>query len=257
MNAAEKWVAFSTITRKELIRILRIWGQTLLPSVITHTLYLVIFGMFIGSQLGGMQGFSYIQFILPGIIMMAVIINSYVNVSSSFFSSKFQKNIEELLVSPTPNSIIIAGYVIGGVMRSLIIGIVLLCVSLLFTDIAIYSASVIFGMAFLTSVMFSLAGFLNAIYSTKFDDLFVVPTFVLTPLTYLGGVFYSISLLPPFWQKVSLFNPILYIIDGFRYGFLGIADSHVWIGMSMLAALSAILLAINLWLLKKGTGLKN
>jgi ABC-2 type transport system permease protein len=257
MNIAQRWVAFSTIAQKELVRVLRIWGQTLLPSVITHTLYLVIFGTFIGSRLGEMQGVPYIQFILPGILMMAVIINSYTNVSSSFFSAKFQKNIEELLVSPTPNIIIIAGFVIGGVMRSLLIALMLLGISFFFTNIPLHSIIVVLGMAFLTSIMFSLAGFLNAIFSTKFDDLFIVPTFILTPLTYLGGVFYPISLLPEFWQNVSLLNPILYIIDGFRYGFLGIADSHVWAGMVMITAISFILLLINLYLLKKGTGLRH
>jgi ABC-2 type transport system permease protein len=257
MNSSEKWVAFSTIARKEVIRILRIWGQTLLPSVITHTLYLAIFGTFIGSRLGEMQGFTYIQFILPGIIMMAIIINSYTNVSSSFFSAKFQKNIEELMVSPTPNFIIVLGYAAGGILRSFLIGAMLLIVSLFFTDISVHHVWIVLAMAFLTSMVFSLAGFLNAIFSTKFDDLFIVPTFILTPLTYLGGVFYSISLLPPVWQKISLINPIHYIIDGFRYGFLGVSDSNIWISMGMLAVFTVVLIGINLHLLKKGTGMRN
>ena len=257
MNAQEKWVAFSTIAKKELTRLLRIWGQTLLPTVITHTLYLVIFGAFIGSQIDDMRGFSYIQFIIPGIIMMAIIINSYTNVVSSFFSAKFQKNIEELLVSPTPNYIIIWGYVVGGVMRALMIGTILIGVSLFFTRLHLHNIPIILLFSILTSIVCALGGFLNSIFAKKFDDLFIVPTFILTPLTYLGGVFYSISLLPSFWQKISLFNPILYIIDGFRYGFLGIADSNILIGIVMLIVLAIVLFAVNLHLLKKGIGMRN
>jgi ABC-2 type transport system permease protein len=257
MNAQEQWVAFSTIARKELTRVLRIWGQTLLPAVITHSLYFIIFGAFIGSQISDMAGFTYMQFIVPGIIMMAVIINSYTNVVSSFFSTKFQRNVEEIMVSPTPNAIIILGYVAGGVLRAMLIGSILLFISLMFTKLSVHSIWVMLAFVILTSLFFSLAGFLNALFATKFDDLFIVPTFILTPLTYLGGVFYSISLLPVFWQKVSLMNPILYIIDGFRYGFLGVAESNIWGGLLVLSLLCITLFAVNLVLLRKGVGLRN
>ncbi len=257
MNAGEKWVAFDTLFRKETIRIIRIWPQTILPAVITMTLYFIVFGHFIGSRIEGVNGVSYIAFIVPGIIMMSVLTNAYTNVSSSFFSSKFQRSIEELLVSPTPNWIILLGYVAGGIFRGLIIGVLVLVVSLFFTKLHLYNVFIVLAFIVLASIVFSLAGFLNGIFAKTFDDISIIPTFVITPLTYLGGVFYSLQMLPPVWQKISLLNPILYMVNGFRYGFLETSDINVWIGFSMLILLTVVLVWANLYLMKKGVGLKN
>ena len=257
MNTQEKLVSLKAIVSKETNRVMRIWTQTLLPSAITMTLYFVIFGSFIGSQIANVNGNSYMAFIVPGIVMMAVITNSFTNVVSSFFGNKFQRSIEELLVSPTPNYIIIWGYVLRGVFRGLLIGLIVTLISLFFTKLHLYNVLIIIVFVFLTALVFSLAGFMNAVYAKKFDDVAIIPTFVLTPLTYLGGVFYSITMLPPFWQKVSLLNPIIYMVDGFRYGFLGTHDVNVWIGFFMLVILSVGLFLFNLHLLKIGKGLKN
>lgn len=257
MDPRKNLIAFWTIADKEITRVLRIWQQTLLPSAITMTLYFLIFGAFIGDQINDMNGFSYINFIVPGIIMMAVITNAYSNVSSSFFGNKFQRSVEELLVSPTPNYIIILGYVAGGMFRALLVGIIVLLISLFFTKIQLFSAIIVLVYIFMTALVFSLAGFLNGICATKFDDVAIVPTFVLTPLTYLGGVFYSVSLLPPIWALISLANPILYMVNGFRYGFLGASDINIWVGFTLLIALTIALMAYNLYLMKKGTGLRS
>jgi ABC-2 type transport system permease protein len=257
MNTNRIFIAYLTIIRKEIVRIFRIWSQTLLPSVITISLYYLIFGSFIGSQIRHIGSFSYMQFIVPGLVMMAVITNSFSNVISSFFSAKFQRNLEELLVSPTPEWIIIAGYVTGGVIRGLVVGAIVLGISLLFTQIAIHSTAVIVMFIILTAVLFSLAGLLNAIYAKSFDGISIIPTFVLTPLTYLGGVFYSIKVLPAFWQSVSQVNPILYMVNGFRYGFLGISDVSIFSSFSVILVFIMILLGINLYLFKRGYGLRN
>jgi ABC-2 type transport system permease protein len=217
----------------------------------------LIFGSFIGSQIRGIAGFSYIQFIVPGLVMMAVITNSFSNVISSFFGAKFQRNLEELLVSPTPEWIIISGYVTGGVIRGLMVGAIVLCISLIFTQIAIHSTPVIVLFILLAAILFSLAGLLNAIFAKNFDGVSIVPTFVLTPLTYLGGVFYSIKILPVFWQGVSQVNPILYIVNGFRYGFLGISDVSVFASFCVILVFIIVLLSINLFLFKRGYGLRN
>ncbi len=257
MSSKRIFIAYLTIIRKEIVRIFRIWSQTLLPSVITITLYYLIFGSFIGSQIGNVGNFSYIQFIVPGLVMMAVITNSFSNVVGSFFGAKFQRNLEELLISPTPEWIIIAGYATGGVVRGIIVGVIVLCISLLFTKIAIHSAAMVVLFIILTAVLFSLAGLLNAIFAKGFDGISIIPTFVLTPLTYLGGVFYSIKVLPAFWQGVSQANPILYMVNGFRYGFLGISDVNIFASFSVVLALVVILLGINLYLFKRGYGLRN
>ena len=257
MNASEKYIALRAILDKEVTRILRIWQQTLLPSAITMTLYFLIFGAFIGSRIDSMGGVSYIQFIVPGLIMMAVITNAYSNVSSSFFGIKFQRSVEELLVSPTPGYIIILGYVLGGMFRGLLVGMIVLLISLFFTKISLYSLAIVLVFIFLTSLVFSLGGFLNGMYAKKFDDVAVVPTFVLTPLTYLGGVFYSISLLPDLWKTISLFNPIIYMVNGFRYGFIGISDINVWIGFIILVVLGIVLFWFSMYAMKKGIGLKS
>lgn len=257
MSSKRIFIAYLTIIRKEIVRIFRIWSQTLLPSVITITLYYLIFGSFIGSQIGNVGNFSYIQFIVPGLVMMAVITNSFSNVVGSFFGAKFQRNLEELLISPTPEWIIIAGYATGGVVRGIIVGVIVLCISLLFTKIAIHSAAMVVLFIILTAVLFSLAGLLNAIFAKGFDGISIIPTFVLTPLTYLGGVFYSIKVLPAFWQGVSQANPILYMVNGFRYGFLGISDVNIFASFSVVLASVVILLGINLYLFKRGYGLRN
>jgi len=249
-------IAFKTIFRKEIVRFMRIWPQTLLPSAITMALYFVIFGNFIGSQIDNIQGFTYMQFIVPGLVMMSVITNAYTNTVSSFFGNKFQKSIEELLVSPTSNVTIILGYVAGGVARGLIVGAVVLGVSLFFTKIIIHNLALVILFVFLTSVLFALAGLINGILSKKFDDIAIIPTFVLTPLTYLGGVFYSIALLPEIWQTVSKANPILYLVNGFRFGFLGISDINVNFALVMAVVFIIILFMANLRLMNKGIGLK-
>lgn len=247
-------IGYLTIARKETRRFLRIWKQTLLPSVITMTLYYVIFGTFIGSQINDVHGFSYIQFIVPGLIMMAVITNAFSNVASSFYGEKFQKSLEEMLTSPMPRWVIIAGFLTGGVLRGLMVGILVLLVSLFFTQLQIASPFFVFFFIILTSILFSLAGLINAVYARSFDDVSIIPTFVLTPLTYLGGVFYSIDLLPPIWQTVSLFNPILYLVNGFRYGFLGVSDVPVLTSSLVLIVCCAILLVINGWLFTRKVG---
>jgi len=258
MNGQKIAIAFWTIAKKEVSRIFRIWTQTLLPSVVTSVLYFVIFGAFIGSRIGYIEGtITYMQFIVPGLVMMAVITNAFQNVVGSFFIAKFQRNIEEILVSPTPNWVIIAGYVAGGVTRGVLVGLLVLLISLVFTSLTVYYVGAILIFILLTSILFSLAGLCNAIYGKNFDQIAIVPTFVLVPLTYLGGVFYSIKVLPEFWQMVSKLNPILYMVNGFRYGFLGISDvspttSFVVLFMSCLA-----FLYVDWRLINKGVGLKN
>ena len=251
------WIALKTIVRKEVVRIMRIWTQTLLPPVVTQSLYFVIFGKFVGSRVGDIQGLSYMSFIVPGLVMMAVINSAYANVVSSFFGAKFQRNVEEIMVSPTPNWVIVAGYVIGGVIRGISVGLLVYIISCFFTKPVVHSFVVVLVFITLTSVVFSLGGFTNALFATKFDDVAIVPTFVLTPLTYLGGVFYSVHSLPDFWQKLSMLNPILYMVNGFRYGFYGTSDVNVWFSALILIVLTAMLLLINLKILDKGLGLKS
>jgi len=251
------WTAFRTIVTKEVLRFARIWVQTVLPPAITTALYFVIFGKLIGAQIGEMDGFRYIDFIVPGLILMAVISNSYANVVSSFYSSKFQQHIEELLIAPIPNWIILAGYVAGGVARGVVVGIVVTIVSMFFSDIAIHSYWVTLLVFVMTSILFALAGFINAVYANSFDDISIIPTFVLTPLTYLGGVFYSISLLPELWQKVSLANPILYMVNAFRYGLLGVSDIPLWVAFCIVLGFIVVLAAFALFLLNRGVGIKS
>lgn len=256
MEYKEQWIAFTTILRKEIKRFTRIWVQTLLPPVITMALYFVIFGKLIGSRIGDMGGFSYIQFVAPGLIMMAVLTNAYSNVVSSFFSAKFQRSVEEVLVSPTPNYIILLGYTMGGVARGLCVGILVTIMSLLFTDLHIYSWAITLTIVLLTSMLFSLAGFINAVYANTFDDVSIVPTFILTPLTYFGGVFYSISLLPEIWQHISRLNPILHMVNAFRYGILGISDINFASAIAGLLIGVVVLFVISLHLLKTGKRLR-
>lgn len=250
-------VAFGTILYKEINRFLRIWVQTLLPPVITMSLYFVIFGALIGSRIGPMDGYSYMEFIAPGLIMMAVITNSYQNVVSSFFGAKFQHHVEELLVAPIPNYLILLGYMAGGMARGLIVGLLVTVVALFFADLGVHNLPVMITVVVLTAALFSLAGFLNALFARTFDDITIVPTFVLTPLTYLGGVFYSISLLPEMWQYASMLNPILYMVNAFRYGILGASDIGLLPAFALILSFTVILFGLSLYLLNRGVGIRN
>ena len=249
--------ALKSIWIKECIRFLRIWVQTLVPPAITMSLYFVIFGSLIGSRIGEMGGFSYMEFIVPGLIMMSVITNSYSNVASSFYSTKFQKSIEELLVAPVPNYIIVLGYMGGGMSRGMLVGLIVTIVSLFFVDIQIYNVFVIIATVVLTSAVFALGGLINAVYANSFDDISIIPTFVLTPLTYLGGVFYSITLLPEFWQGVSQANPIIYMVNAFRFGFLGVSDVSIYTSFAVLLVLITGLFITALTLIRRGIGLRH
>jgi ABC-2 type transport system permease protein len=249
-------IALKTIVSKEVIRFMRIWTQTLLPPAITMTLYFLIFGKLIGSQIHSIGGYTYMQYIVPGLVMMAVITNAYANTSASFFGSKFSKSIEEIMVAPVPNYVILMGFAFGGTLRGIMVGIIVILISLFFTHMHIHNIGIVIVMAVLASMLFSIAGLINGIFAKKFDDVSFIPTFVLTPLTYLGGVFYSIHQLPPLWQKLSVFNPILDIVDTFRYGILGISDINVYVGLSIVCFLFVAFSAWSLVLLQRGTGMR-
>ncbi|MDG4551058.1 MAG: ABC transporter permease [Candidatus Contendobacter sp.] len=257
MNIRNQYIALQTILLKESLRFLRIWIQTILPPAITTALYFVIFGKLIGAQLGPVEGLSYTQYIAPGLIMMAVITNAYSNVVSSFFSSKFQRHIEEMLVSPLPNTIIVLGFVGGGVARGLAVGGAVTLISLFFADLRWQHPLLTLAVMILTSILFALGGLINGIFAKSFDDIAIVPTFVLTPLIYLGGIFYSIRMLSPFWQEASLFNPILYMINAFRFGILGVSDIDIRAAFAIILLFIAVLFGYSLWLLRRGTGIRN
>ena len=256
MNAHVNWIGYKTIVRKEVVRILRIWAQTVVPPAITMTLYFIIFGNLIGRRIGDMGGFDYMQFIVPGLIMMSVITSSYGNMVSSFFGAKFGRHIEELLISPLPSWVILAGYVTGALARGMMVGSVVMVISLFFARVEVQYPFIMVSVLLLTSVVFAMAGMVNAIFATKFDDIAIVPTFILTPLTYLGGVFYSISLLPEFWQKVSAFNPILYMVNGFRYGILGVSDVPIGWAYAIIISFGVVLAGLCLYLLHRGIGMR-
>ncbi len=257
MTAERLFIAYRTIITKEITRFMRIWSQTILPAAISMALYFVIFGNLIGPRIGVMGGFSYMEFIAPGIIMMSIINNAYSNVSSSFFGARFQRHVEEMLIAPIPNWLILAGYVSGGVIRGLIVGLIVTVVALFFTGLPeLYSPFIVFTIVILTSVLFSLGGFLNGMFARNFDDISIIPTFVLTPLIYLGGVFYSIDLLPNVWQSISLANPILYMVNAFRYGILGVSDIGIHIAFIIILLFIALLSSLCLYLLHRGTGIK-
>lgn len=257
MNSAVNWVGYQTLVIKEITRIVRIWGQTIVPPAITMSLYFIIFGELIGRRIGEMGGMPYMEFIVPGLIMMSVIQNSYGNIVSSFFGAKFGKHIEELLISPLPSWVILSGYVTGAVARGLMVGTVVLGVALLFTDdLQVQHWGITLAVVLLTAILFSLLGLINAIYAQKFDDIAIIPTFVLTPLTYLGGVFYTIDMLPEFWQKVSQFNPILYCVNAFRYGMFGVSDVGMVHAFSIIGLAVVILTSVCLYLLNRGVGLR-
>ena len=256
MPLSQQWIAFTTILTKEIRRFMRIWVQTLVPPAITMTLYFVIFGNLIGSRIGEMGGYSYMQFVVPGLIMMSVITNSYSNVVSSFYSAKFQHNIEELLVSPVPNYVILSGYVLGGVARGLAVGFLVTLLSLFFTKLHVHNVFITVSIVLMTSILFSLMGFVNAVYANSFDDISIIPTFVLTPLIYLGGVFYSIDLLPDFWAGVSQINPMLYVVNAFRFGILGHSDINLMFAFTMILFFTVSLAIYSLHLLNTGKRLR-
>ncbi len=255
-RTAANLIGFQTIIRREYNRIIRIWGQTIVPPGITATLYFVIFGRLIGSRIGDMNGYTYLQYIAPGLIMMSVITNSYGNVVSSFFGAKFGKHIEELLVSPLPNYLIVTGYMMGGLLRGLLVGSLVTGIALAFTHLHVQHPLVVASAVILTSMVFALAGMINAVFAKNFDQISFIPTFILTPLTYFGGVFYTISLLPEFAQKISHLNPILYMVNAFRYGFLGISDVNVMLAFSLMIGSVVVLYGTCLYLLTKGIGLR-
>ncbi|WP_249977092.1 ABC transporter permease [Vreelandella olivaria] len=257
MNATQTFIALWTLVLKEIKRFTRIWPQTLLPPSITMAMYFIIFGNLIGPRIGDMDGFSYMDFIVPGLIMMSVITNSYSNVASSFFSNKFQRSIEEMMVSPMPNWVILAGFIFGGMARGLGVGLIVTLVSLFFTRLTVEHPLLTILVVVLTSALFSIGGFINALLANKFDDISIVPTFILTPLTYLGGVFYSISMLPDFWQGVSMLNPILYMVNVFRYGFLGVSDIPVGWALAAIFAFIIALFLVALTMLERGKGIRS
>jgi len=251
-----QWIALRTLLFKEIHRFLRIWPQTILPAAVTNGLYLVIFGALMGNRIGAMGGVSYVDYIVPGITLMSVITNSYSNVVSSFYSTKFQRNIEELLISPMSEWVILAGYVGGGIARGLAVGALVTAIAALFTELHVTHLGVLLGMGFLTAALFSLAGFINAVFANSFDAISIVPNFVLTPLVYLGGVFYSIDLLPGIWRRFSLGNPILYMVNAFRYGFLGVSDVRIDYAFAIICGMIMFLAVWAFVLLRRGTGIK-
>lgn len=257
MTPYEQWISFYTIIRKDVVRILRIWPQTFLPSIVTSALYFLIFGSFLGSRIGQVQGVSYIAFVVPGLVMLSVVMNSYMNSSFTMFSAKFfSRTIDEILVSPTPPWIIIAGFVSSAMLRGIMTGVLVLAVALFFTHLSVYSVASIAVFIVLTSLIFALAGLINGVYAKSIDGINIVPTFILTPLVYLGGVFYSTELLPGFWGALTKFDPIFYLINGLRYGFLGISDVSLAISLAILFVLTGVLLLANWYLIRTGLGLK-
>ena len=257
MTPKQQYIAFTTILVKEFMRFIRIWVQTVLPAMITMGLYFVIFGNLIGSQLAPIYGYSYVAYIVPGIILMAMINNSYANVVSSFFSAKFQRHIEEMLVSPMPNYLILLGFIAGGLARGLTVGIAVTIVAAFVTDLQFHHPFIIIVVALLTSILFSLGGFINAMYARSFDDISIIPTFVLTPLTYLGGIFYSVDMLPGFWHGISYVNPIMYMINAMRYGMLGVSDINVNVALGIIVAFVVMLYGYCIYLLRRGVGIRN
>lgn len=257
MNRKVFLTAYNTIVIKEISRFMRIWVQTIIPPAVSMALYFLIFGNLIGPRIGSMSGFSYIQYIAPGLIMMSIINNSYANVVSSFFGAKFQRHIEEMLVAPIPDFVILSGYITGGIARGIIVGLVVTIVAMFFTSLQIHNYFIIILVVLMTSTLFSLAGFINAVFAKKFDDISIIPTFILTPLIYLGGVFYSINLLPEFWQGVSKLNPILYMVNAFRYGLLGVSDINLLTAFLIIAVFIIILFSFSLYLMHTGKGIKS
>lgn len=259
MTPYQKWTAFYTMLRKDVVRIFRIWVQTFLPSVVTSVLYFAVFGTVLGSRIGQMQGVDYMSFVVPGLVMLAIVTSAYANSSFTFFQSKFfARSIDEMLVSPMPPWLIIAGFIAGGIIRGILVGALVVIVSLFFTGLSltIHNALIIFAFAILTALVFALAGLVNGVYAKTIDGINLVPTFVLTPLVYLGGIFYSVHNLPGWWQAITYANPLFYLVNGFRYGFLGLSDVSLAVSVGILAAMIAVLAAINWYLIRTGLGLK-
>ncbi len=257
MDIRELFVSYYTIVRKDVVRIVRIWPQTFLPSAVTSALYFLIFGAFLGDRIGAVDGVPYVAFVVPGLVMLAVITNAFSNVATTFFTSKFfARSIDEILVSPTPPWVIIAGFVSGGVVRGVLVGIMVMLVSLFFTAITVSSVATVAAFLVITSAIASLAGLVNGVYAKSFDGITIVPTFVLTPLVYLGGVFYSADILSGGWRFLMQANPVFYLINGLRHGFIGSSDVPLWIAYAVLGALAALLVAVNLFLLRRGLGLR-
>ena len=257
MTPYQTWISFYTIVRKDVLRMFRIWAQTFLPAVVTSTLYFLVFGAFLGSRIGTVQGVPYVMFVVPGLVMLAVVTNAYADTSFVMFSAKFfGRNIDEILVSPTPAWVLVAGYVAGGVIRGVLIGLLVLLVSLFFTHLAVHSVFTIAAFLILTSIVFALAGLVNGVYAKSIDGINIVPTFVLTPLVYLGGVFYSAQSLPGVWGTVTKFDPVFYVINGFRYGFLGASDVPVILSFGVLAAFALVFFFIAWYLIRTGLGLR-
>jgi ABC-2 type transport system permease protein len=257
MELKRQYIAFGTIVRREITRFTRIWTQTIVPPAVTTTLYFLIFGKLIGPRVGDIHGVSYMQYIVPGLIMMSIITSSYANVVASFYGSKFQKNLDEMLVSPMPDYIIVLGYTVGGVARGLCVGTVVTVVAMFFVKLSVVHWGVMLSVMLLTSMLFSFAGLVNAIFANSFDDINIVPTFVLTPLTYLGGIFYSIDMLPQFWRSLSFANPILYMVNGFRYGILGITDMSLTVAYAIIIGFTIAMFLLCLYLLKCGAGIRH
>lgn len=257
MTLKQQYIALYTLVRREVVRMFRISSQVFLPPIITTGLYFLIFGSMIGSRIGDISGISYPLFIAPGLIMMSVITNAYGNVSASLFSLRFQKSIEELLISPMPNGLLLLGYVLGGMLRGVIVAVLVFVVACCFVNIDLSHIPLTFLVILLVSAVFSLAGFTNAMLARNFDDVMIIPTFVLTPLTYLGGVFYSISMLSPFWQQVSKFNPILYMVNAMRHAMIGQEEVNMTLAMSIISLMLIFLIFLNMWLLRKGVGLRD
>jgi len=259
MPAYQLWISFYTMLRKDVVRMFRIWAQTFLPSVVTSVLYFSVFGTILGSRIGEMQGVDFIEFVVPGLVMLAVVTNAYANTSFMFFQSKFFfRGIDEILVSPTPPWVMIAGFISGGVVRGILSGILVYAISLFFTglEISIHSALIMLAFGFLTALVFSLAGLVNGIYAKSIDAINLVPTFVLTPLVYLGGVFFSIHILPAWAQSLMYVNPLFYLVNGFRYGSLGITDIPLSLALSVLFGMIAVLVAVNWYFIRTGMGLR-
>ena len=256
MKAGAQFIALSTLVRKEVSRVTRIWVQTIVPPIITMSLYFLIFGNLIGRRIGQMDGFDYMQYIAPGLIMMSVIQNSYGNVVSSFFGAKFQRHLEEMLVAPMPTWAIVLGHVAGGVLRGLMVGFIVTLIALFFTEVRVANVAVTISVVILTAVVFALAGMINAIFARKFDDISIIPAFVLAPLTYLGGVFYSMDLLPDFWAGVSKLNPLVYVVNAFRYGVLGVSDVNLWFSFGMIGGFTVIAFSYSMHLLNSGKRLR-
>lgn len=256
MTRAPMLIGYYTMVRKDFFRIIRIWSQTLLPPAVTTSLYFAIFGTFIGSQVAAVAGYPYIQFIVPGIIMMSLITSAYMNVVSTFYFAKWTHTLDEQLVSPMPSWVVVAGFVTGGLMRAFLTGVIVIIIALFFTHLTLFSIGIVFAAAFLTALLFSLLGLINGIFAKSFDAISIVPTFVLTPLTYLGGVFYSVEQLPELFRNLSYFNPILYMVNAFRYGFLGVSDVPLTLAFSVIGGLTLLAFAVTVWLFRTGAGFK-